>query len=252
MTSRKLEETRAWMTPQLKRGAIEVAIVGDLDLEAAIQAVAKTLGALPAREPRPDFTAERAVSMPAKPLTGSYVVDTKIPKAVLEVDWPTTDAMEAKVSRRLNMLAEVLNDRLRVKVREQLGNAYSPQAGSRPSQTYTGYGFISARITVDPAQAQKVKEVVLGLADDMATKGISDDELLRAKNPTLTSIRESLRTNGYWLNTVLARAQEKPVMLDWARTRSQDVEAITVADLNALAKQYLPQSRASTFIVSPK
>jgi len=40
-------------------------------------------------------------------------------------------------------------------------------------------------------------------------------------------MQQSLRTNNYWLNGVLARAQEKPEVLDWARTRLADVKAIT-------------------------
>ena len=58
-------------------------------------------------------------------------------------------------------------------------------------------------------------------------------------------MQQSLRTNNYWLNGVLARAQKKPEVLDWARTRLADVKAITTAELSALAKEYLGHARAS-------
>ena len=45
------------------------------------------------------------------------------------------------------------------------------------------------------------------------------DELERALKPILTGTRDSLRDNGYWLGSVLSRAQEKPEVLDWSRTR---------------------------------
>jgi signal transduction histidine kinase len=48
-------------------------------------------------------------------------------------------------------LAEVLADRLRVKVREEIGGAYSPGAGSNASDVYRNFGYISANLTVDPA-----------------------------------------------------------------------------------------------------
>ena len=64
-------------------------------------------------------------------------------------------------------------------------------------------------------------------------------------------MRESLRTNGYWLNTVLAKAQEKPQVLDWARTRTADVESITRAELSALAKQFFRRDRVSRATVLP-
>ena len=64
-------------------------------------------------------------------------------------------------------------------------------------------------------------------------------------------MQQSLRTNNYWLNGVLARAQEKPEVLDWARTRLADVKAITTAELSALAKEYLGHARASRATVLP-
>ena len=51
----------------------------------------------------------------------------------------------------------------------------------------------------------------------------------------------------YRLNDV---ADVKEV-LDWARSRSADIEGITTAELNALAAAYLPQSRASRAMVLP-
>jgi zinc protease len=64
-------------------------------------------------------------------------------------------------------------------------------------------------------------------------------------------LKESLRSNAYWLGNVLAKAQEKPEMLDWARSRTADNEAITAAELTALAKQYLGRDRASRVTVLP-
>ena len=58
---------------------------------------------------------------------------------------------------------------------------------------------------------------MIEIADDLAKNGVTDDELNRARLPLLTAQSESLRSNGYWLGSVLARAQERPEMLDWAR-----------------------------------
>ena len=47
------------------------------------------------------------------------------------------------------------------------------------------------------------------------------------------------------------RAQEKPEVLDWARSRSTDIESITAAEVSALAKTYLPKARASRVTILP-
>ncbi len=252
LLKRNLDEERAWVTPDLQHGYIELAIVGDLDIDATIQAVAQTLGALPPREPRAKLDDLRQVKYPATPFARSYAIPTEIPKGTVAIYWPTTDALEIHRTRRLAVLGAVLRDRLRVKVREQLGESYSPDAGNNPSEIYPGYGYMVANVTVDPPRAQEIADAVIALGADLDTKGISADELTRAKEPILTQLRESARTNQYWIAAVLSRVQERPQQLDWCRSRYADIGSITTAELDALAKTYLGPAHASRVIVVPE
>ena len=251
MLRRNTAEVKAWVGPQLARGAIEIAVVGDLDVEATIAAVAQTLGALPKRDPKPAHDDLKKVAFPSAPFSREFPIATEIPKADVRIYWPTTDGRDVGRSRRLNLLANVLSDRLRVKIREELGDAYSPGAGSNASDLYPDYGYILAGTTVEPAKTKKVLDVISALAADLADKGVTEEELDRAKKPVLTGLRESVRTNGYWLGSVLSRAQEKPAVLDWSRSRHADTEAITAAELSALAKAYLGADRASRIVIVP-
>jgi zinc protease len=248
---RNLAEAKAWVTPELAHGAMEVAIVGDIDLEETIAAVGQTLGALPKRAPRPDLAAAKQVKFPERPFLKEYTIATEIPKGNVLLYWPTSDGRDIHRARRLNMLSEVLSDRLRIKVRQELGDAYSPGAGSAASDLYPGYGYLQANVTVDPPRAAKVADIIVEIAADLATKGVTADELERAKKPVLTSLRESARTNGYWISSVVSRAQEKPEVLDWCRSRYADNEGMTTAELSELAKEYLKPERASRAIVIP-
>jgi zinc protease len=247
-----VEEERAWLAPQLASGPIEVGIVGDLDPEATLAAVARTLGALSPRTPKPAYAAERAVAFPASPFSKLYAVPTEIPKAVVALYWPTTDGWDIQRRRRLSLLGEIFSDRLRVKIREQLGGSYSPEAGSVLSETFKGYGSMVAEVVVAPARAQELSAAILKIAGDLQKNGVTPDELERAKRPLLTSVREAVRTNPYWLGAVLAECQEYPQRLDWARTILTDYPAMTKADMDALAKAYLAPERAFQVIVVPK
>lgn len=251
LLKRNLEESKAWLAPELARGAIEVAIVGDIDIEATIDAVARTLGALPKRDPRPELAERKQVKFPAEPFSREFTIATEISKGNVVLYWPTTDGREVKLNRRMSMLGEVFSDRLRIKVREELGDAYSPSAGNNASDVYPGYGYMQAGITIDPPRAQKVGEIVTELAAELAAKGVTEEELERSKKPVLTTLRESARTNQYWLGAVLAKAQERPEVLEWCRSRYADNEAITVAEVSDLAKRYLSADRASRVIVIP-
>jgi zinc protease len=251
MLKRNLDEVKAWVTPELARGAMEVAIVGDIDVDATIAAVARTLGALPKRDPKPELAEAKRVKFPAEPFTREYKIATEIPKGVVALYWPTTDGRDIRRARRLNMLGEVFSDRLRLKVREELGDAYSPGVGSSASDLFPGYGYIQSSVTVDPPRALQVADIIIEIAGEIAGKGITEDQLDRAKKPVLTTLRESARTNQYWLSAVLGRAQERPEVLDWCRSRYADNEAITVAELTELANAYLPTARASRVTVVP-
>ncbi|MFI5357352.1 MAG: M16 family metallopeptidase, partial [Opitutales bacterium] len=232
-------------------GAIEIGVVGDLDVDATIAAVARTLGALPPREPRPALEGLRHISRPAQPFTQAFTFSSAIPKGVVALYWPTADARDVHRTRRLSLLADVLSDRLRRKIRDELGDAYSPEAENASSEVYRDFGWMRSTLTVDPARAARIAEVAVALADDLATHGLTADELARAKLPALTFIRESARTNNYWLGAVVSRAQEDPAVLDRARSRLSDIEAVTTADLKALARDYLGAGRVFRVTILP-
>lgn len=249
--ARTLDEVRAWLAPQLAHGAIEVAIVGDLDVDATIEAVGKTLGALPARELKPAHSELHQVSFPAQPFNKNYTISSQINKGLVALYWPTNDGFDPRRARCLSLLASVYGDRLRVKIREEMGGTYSPRVQSNASDVFPGYGYLSTQIDVDPAAAEKIAEAAISLADDLAKNGVTEEELNRARLPVLTAAKDSSRSNIYWLSSVLAQAQEKPKVLDWARTRISDLEAISVVELNTLAKDYLARGRISRATILP-
>jgi len=250
MMALTLDDEKAWLAPQLQSGPLEVSLAGDFELEAAIAAAARTIGALPPREPRPALEAAHRVSFPAEPFIREYGIDSKIPKGVVSVYWPTTDGFDIHRARRLNMLGEILSDRLRVKVREQLGGTYAPNVGSTASDVFPGYGYLNANLVVDPARTGEILNVILAVAGDLQANGVTQDELDRSKNPTMTQVKETERNNDYWM-TVLGRAQERPEVLDWARSRRMDFAAISKADMDELAKHYLAPVSASRVVIKP-
>jgi zinc protease len=252
MFARTLDEVRAWLTPQLTAGPLEVAIVGDLDVEATIAAVARTLGALPARSRDAAPDGLRQVRFPAEPFARDFTIDSQLPKGLGVFYWPTTDGMNVHTARRLGLLSRVMTERLRLSLREELGLVYSASVRSNSSDTFPGYGYFNSSIDLDPGTVPQIIAAIEDLTSGLHTEGVTDDELERSKLPALTSIRDSGRTNGYWLGNVLARAQSQPEVLDWARTRESDTAAITVAELNELVQRYLHPDRISRAVILPR
>lgn len=254
MRSISIDDVRTWLTPALQQGYLEISIVGDLDIDATIEMLARTFGALPQRNLEPlDLSSLGAITMPQPPQTVRYTYDSKITKAFNLVSWPTEGVRDdISQSRRLGLLASILNDRLREKLREELGATYSPRAQSEQSSAFDNYGVITASSTGKPEDVATVTEVILDISDELVSEGVDADEFNRALQPQLGKLRESLRQNTYWLNTVLAGSQAEPRKLDWARGRDDDYASITADDLTELALTFLGRGKAIVATIVPK
>ncbi|MEE9304234.1 MAG: insulinase family protein [Thiotrichaceae bacterium] len=248
-------DVKQWVNPQLKYSALEIGIVGDFDETTLIPLLAKSVGALPKRRSSAKISdAEREITIPKTPVTKIFNYDSKVEKAEVRISWKAEDntAHRSKLVRISSILAEILGERMRVKLREELGDVYSPGAVSNHSETYKNVGFITAYSSVKPEDLDNVSNVIVELGNSLAKNGASEDELARALKPQINTIRKSKRQNSYWLYTVAARSQTQPYRLDWARELDADYQSITLADINSLARKYLTADRSLRIKIAPQ
>jgi len=246
-----LEDIQSWVWPLLENADIEVSVVGDFDVERVIDLAATYFGSLTKRG-NPDLRLNPKSPVFPASLSLEHWVETKIPKGLVVVAWPTEDQWHIKRSRRLNMLAEVFSDRLRERIREKLGASYSPFAFNRPSRAYRGYGVFQTFVQTAPDEVDIIKDEILKIASELVRNGVTSEELKRALEPTITSIKDMLRTNGYWLNTVLSGSMRHPEQLDWYRSIAGDYAAITAGELSLLAGKYLINTNAAAIVILPQ
>ncbi len=248
-----LDDVRSWLAEPLRSGYLELSVVGDFSAPGdVIEAVGATLGALPERQhEKPGFEDRRILSKPEPGGKKSFEFESRIPSGVAAVYWATTDMRDISKTRRLSVLARVFSDRMRIRIREEMGEAYSPYAASNTSDTYRDYGWFTGLVGIDPGKAKEVAEVVVEIAREIHEGEITEDEFQRALRPVLTSLRDTVRENGYWLNSVLASSQEYPQRLEWAREMSDDFESITPEELETLAREYLDPGEALRIFVIP-
>ena len=247
-------DVKAWIQPQLDSAALEIGIVGDIDPATLIPLLEKTVGALKTRDAAAKIDDSlREITIPETPIVKEFNFDSKVPTAIAIIGWKAQDNTDRDVkrSRRTDVLADILGDRMRVKLREELGEAYSPGAGSNLSSTYKNVGFVMAYSPVKPKDLENVSKVIVELGDELAKNGLTQDELDRALTPRVGMLSKSIRQNGYWLGSVVAKSQSRPEILDWSRGREADYKAITLAEINALAKAYLGRDRSLTMKIQP-
>ncbi len=246
-----LDQVRSWINTSLKTGKIEVSIVGDFDVESVITLAAKYLGSLSIASkgdvvkpsPLPQFPENRSITLS---------VPTNIPKGMIIVAFPTADLWDIKTTRRLSILADIVSDRLREIIREKMGAAYATFAYNRPSRAYKGYGVFQAVVQVNPEESDLVVREVKNIFQNIAQGGVAADEVIRATAPTLTSIKDMLRENNYWLDTVLSGSKRHPRQLDWSRTILDDYASITKEELDLLATAYFDMNKVATIVIKPE
>jgi len=246
------DQLRSVIDDRLSRGAIELALVGDLDEDAAIAAVAATLGALPEREaafvPREhnrtrSFTATRGELR----LTHKGEAD----QALLQWVWPTTDDSDPAEDRRLDMLARIVRLELTDRLREKLGQAYSPSAGSNTSHYYPGYGTFAISASVAADKIAATREAIEGLVADLRAAPVDADVIERARKPWNEEYNNFLKDLGGWL-ALAARAQSEPQRIDRYLAAPALMNTITPEDIHQLALKYLVPGGAVQFVVMPE
>ena len=169
------DDLKALLQPALDKGAIEVIIVGDTTADKAIDAVAATFGALPARPaPTPPNPAP-VVSFPAPtaaPLALAH--GGRDDQAIGVIAWPTDDFLsDTQRARTLSLLGDVLQLRLTDQIRRAEGLTYSPSAGASTSQAFAHYGYLSARVEIPPARLDGFFADVRAIAADLRAKDIT-------------------------------------------------------------------------------
>ncbi len=247
-----MEQVQTLLTPQLTRGAVEMTIVGDLDVKEVIGLASQTFGSLPKRDATNKMDAARAGTELVSGLKLTSHIETKSEKATLVMLFPTDDGRTGDdLRRQIFFLGKVVDDRLRLEVRERLGAAYSPFAAGQASSTFDGVGAIMIQASGNPSEIRTLVAACEAVGVDLAKNGVTQEEADRLAEPIQNTLRDMLRTNSYWLNAV-DDCQKDPSTLDSARNLVAFYAKIDAKALSKLAAKYLMPENASRLVVMPE
>lgn len=247
---RTLAELRQWLEPMLRSGPLQVVVVGDADPATVIAEVGRTFGALPPRG-RVAAPAPPTFTLPAAHAPVRFTHQGPADQALALVYWPTTGRGDAEEAIGLDLVADILNDRLLQEVRGHEGATYSPDAGSEMSLVLPGYGHIGAAVDVRAADAERIVGLIRDVGAEMQAGGITADEFDRALQPRLAQARTAEQRNDYWLYDVMLGMEQYPQTLDAARSLLADYEGQTLAEVQALATRYLRADKALPVLIVP-
>lgn len=245
------ESFRAFWEPVLKQGPIEVDIFGDVKEDEAIDAVARTFGALKKR---------RDGNAPVVPVVFPPHVATPVilthggldTQAAAVIAWPTGGGAAGHAeSRRLEVLAAVFGDRLFDRLRSVAGASYSPSAQSQWPRGMASGGRFIALGQVQPDKVDLFFRLSREIAAELVSKPIDQDELRRTVVPMLQSIARASSGNQFWLLQSGGAAYD-PARLEALHALVDDLAAVTPENLRATAAKYLRPDRDWTLAVLPR
>lgn len=235
-----MDHARALLEPALESAPIEITLVGDVSVETAIEVVSTTFGALPERdESWPSYEQNADISFP-EPTSDPVVLrfNGEPDSAMANTYFPVGDGFDAVRRAELGLLRGVYSLKATDRFREDEGATYSAIVSNQASQIFEDFGFLWVGLDVDRSDIPAMYEITDEIAAAMATGEITEDELQRTRQPILERLEEGRESNGYWLAN-LSRSQTEPQRLEDLRTVRERYEAVTAADLSALAAEAL-------------
>ncbi len=244
-----LEDIRGWLTPVFAASSLELTLVGDFDPERVEALVGRHLATLPGGGSPTAHGA--AIAFPA----GGRLdlrAETNIDRALVSLAFPTADFWNIGRTRRLLVLSALLDDILRREIRERLGAAYSPTVVSIPSRVDPGFGLLRAELLVEPGRAEELLGELRRVVGVLATEGVDEARLKQVREPILTQLKDLMRNNRYWLDSVLTLSSRHPQQLEWPLTIQGDFAAIDAGAISELARRYLVPDKAAAIIVWPR
>lgn len=251
--SMSVVDVRKWMEDALGRGYVEATIIGDIPEDIAVNTVSRTLGALRPRaaekklppEPKPVV-----VTAPAGFRRIEFVGEQNV--GLVVGTWPIVEELHIRDQAALEVLAKLLEIRIRGEVREKLGLAYSPSASFQAYDGFPSFAVLQAQIDSAPNDTTKVAPLVQTIAAALAKEGVKEGEFIGARGILKSQLRQAFRENGF-LITMLMRAQERPREIEEIVALNGGLmDTITRDEVNKWAAKILPADNCRTAAIVPK
>jgi zinc protease len=231
----------------LARDNLKIAMVGDIDPQAAGELLDRTFGKLPSKA---ELTSVPQVV--AQGLGRRIVIQLDVPQAVVNFGGPgisrsDPDFMAAYIVNHV-LGGGSFSSRLYREVREKRGLAY----GISDSLVWLNYTALMIGSTATRADATgKTLEIIEHEIRRLAEEGPSEEEFIKAKTYLKGSFALGLDTSNR-IAGQLVQMQLDNLGIDYIERRSGLIDAVTLADARRVAKRLLDNGLLITVVGRPE
>jgi zinc protease len=242
-----VDDLRSYTRRVLARDNLKIAMVGDIDPQAAGELIDRTFGRLPTKA---ELTP--VVAVVAQGLGRRIVIQLDVPQAVVNFGGPgisrsDPDFMAAYIVNHV-LGGGSFSSRLYREVREKRGLAY----GISDSLLWLNYSALMIGSTATRADATgKTLEIIEHEIQRLAEEGPTDEELIKAKTYLKGSFALGLDTSNR-IAGQLVQMQLDNLGIDYIERRSGLIDAVTLADAKRVAKRLLDNGLLVTVVGRPE
>lgn len=246
------DDFEALLRPLVSNGPIDITIVGDVTVDDAIRMTAETFGALPARPETLTGRERMNVRFPAPistPVARIHSGGSDNAAAVVSI---FIGDLFSNIERSFtaDITAQIFQNRLVNQFRITEGASYALMGAADLSREIPGYGYLYFYVETSPEKLARFYTLVDKVAGDLTSKNVTDDELVRAREPFVEALKHRQQSNEYWIEA-LHRAHSDSRRLDWIRDNASGHEQVTAADIRQFAATYFKAESFWKFEVLP-
>ncbi|MCH8970344.1 MAG: insulinase family protein [Planctomycetes bacterium] len=248
-----VKQGEQWNKRIVDTAAIEVAVVGEIKLDRALELVGRYVGSLPQRSlgAAESLNELRKLDRGPGPYTKVVRFDTITDQASVRAGFVGAEQSNVRDTRMLSLATRILSERMIKRIREEESIVYGIRCSSRPAVAIPGTGTIAAGTTTKPENAEKLADLIIEMLEDFAANGPSAEEVTVAKKQIANNFEQRMKEPRFWLGQIedmnyrgrtLAQLKEIPAVY----------QTFTAAELQAVAQKYMTKDRLFRFVAMPK
>jgi zinc protease len=224
--------------------------VGNFTVDEITPQLATYIGSLPSKGAPDSMATDVRLQFPAA-VQRETVTKGQEPRAQTVITFFSDTGLDEAQTVRVRAAADIVENKLRDILREQLGGTYSVSVGYSDTAPQPGYGTTTVQFGSSPENVEKLSAAVLAEVTRLRRDGPTASDLQIVKEADKNDLVQALRQNPYWLNALQsAHILGRDATL--IPRRSERTDALTVANVHEAMQKYLPSDRYTVVTLMPE
>jgi len=224
--------------------------VGTFTVDGVTPLLEQYLGSLPSKGSPDSRNGDMHLEFP-RSVVRETVMKGQEPRSQTVITFFADTGLEELETHRLQAATEVLENRLRDILREQLGGTYSVGVSYSNTSPQPGYGVTSVQFGSAPENVESLTAAVMKEIDRLRREGPSADDVRAVKEAEKNDLQTAVRQNGYWLNSLQAThllGRDARRILQ----RTERADSLTQENVHAALRKYFPSERHTEVTLMPE